>query len=499
MTRINWQAVTEFERNHAEGIMRHNFPESRKEGNEMKLGDVSGAAGDSLGVALTGDKAGLWIDRATGESGKLRNLIATARGISDQDVVDEYERTFGVSFRENGTNGEKPRRNRDRGTREPDIKPLLEPFKAWPTFVAGVTPDRAKELCGWRGWSPEYVARLVASKQIGWDKGSWAFPVTVDGVVVAAHHRKDDDGKVRWPYEPTGIGVRPFVRGDLAAAGIVHAFESTWDMLTLDDRLAADQTDGVALVGTRGSGNAKLLTCIPFSVREIILWPQNDQAGEKWLADAIAVLAGRNVRVARTPKPHKDLNEWTQSGAASRDLLTAVTEAESPAGPSTGNENTPPPDEADTFAWLKPKLVSELTTVQPDQILQGILYAGCKLILMGGSKTFKTWTLMDLAYCVANGFLWWQTHTKQRPVIYLDFELLDYDFRWRMEQICAAHGKGSIDKVKRIGLKGKSLGETTWPKIHEYIMAEEAGLVVCDPTNFSASFTTKIPHATSPR
>lgn len=136
----------------------------------------------------------------------------------------------------------------------------------------------------------------------------------------------------------------------------------------------------------------------------------------------------------------------------------------------------------DPLAWLKPKLVSELTNVQPDQILRGILYQRCKAVLMGGSKSFKTWTLMDISYCVGNGLLWWGVHTKQCPVIYLDWELLDYDFRWRMEQIRAAHGQGNIDVVKRIGLRGRIFNTECWPRIHEYIRDETAGLVVADPT-----------------
>jgi hypothetical protein len=142
--------------------------------------------------------------------------------------------------------------------------------------------------------------------------------------------------------------------------------------------------------------------------------------------------------------------------------------------------------EHDPLGWLKPKLVSELTTVQPEQILRGILYERCKLALMGGSKSFKTWVQMAIAYCVANGLLFWGIHTKKCPVVYLDFELLDYDFRWRMEQIAAAYKAqgfaGKIDAVKRIGLKGKTIQDDHWSRIHEYILAELAGLTLCDPT-----------------
>jgi RecA-family ATPase len=134
------------------------------------------------------------------------------------------------------------------------------------------------------------------------------------------------------------------------------------------------------------------------------------------------------------------------------------------------------------FEWLNPKKVSELTNVQPDQILRGMLYQQCKMVLMGGSKSFKTWTLMDIAYCVANGLLWWGIHTKTCPVIYLDFELLDYDFRWRMEQIAKAHGQGNVDAVRRIGIRGKTLGDKHWSKIYENMKTEGDGLAVSDPT-----------------
>ena len=45
------------------------LPNGHKDKLEWKAGDVSGAAGDSLGVQLVGPKVGLWHDRATNEGG----------------------------------------------------------------------------------------------------------------------------------------------------------------------------------------------------------------------------------------------------------------------------------------------------------------------------------------------------------------------------------------------------------------------------------------------
>ncbi|WP_291988461.1 phage/plasmid primase, P4 family [Candidatus Accumulibacter sp. ACC007] len=54
------------------GIVRHGT---------FLIGDVSGNPGESLEVVVTGEKAGLWTDRATGDGGDLFALIAAHRGI----------------------------------------------------------------------------------------------------------------------------------------------------------------------------------------------------------------------------------------------------------------------------------------------------------------------------------------------------------------------------------------------------------------------------------
>lgn len=59
----------------------HLFPTGRLAGHVFKLGDIAGAAGDSLEVALDGAHAGLWIDRATDERGDVFALIAAAHGL----------------------------------------------------------------------------------------------------------------------------------------------------------------------------------------------------------------------------------------------------------------------------------------------------------------------------------------------------------------------------------------------------------------------------------
>tara|TARA_R100000951_G_scaffold105501_1_gene99331 strand:- start:43 stop:1218 length:1176 start_codon:yes stop_codon:yes gene_type:complete len=61
----------------------------------------------------------------------------------------------------------------------------------------------------------------------------------------------------------------------------------------------------------------------------------------------------------------------------------------------------------------------------PNQIIEGVLYKGSKMIISGSSKAGKTLSLLHLGLAVANGEPWLghNTHKEGSKVIYLDFEL----------------------------------------------------------------------------
>lgn len=52
------------------------WPTGKQRQNKYLVGDVLGGPGDSLELLLSGAKAGLWTDRATGEGGDIFDLIA---------------------------------------------------------------------------------------------------------------------------------------------------------------------------------------------------------------------------------------------------------------------------------------------------------------------------------------------------------------------------------------------------------------------------------------
>ena len=78
------------------------------------------------------------------------------------------------------------------------------------------------------------------------------------------------------------------------------------------------------------------------------------------------------------------------------------------------------------------ELISKPIDLPPD-VIEGVLHRGAKMVLGGGSKTFKTWTLIDLAISVATGTSWLgKFPTKRGRVLYINLELQGAFFAKRL-------------------------------------------------------------------
>ena len=64
----------------AASIAQYLLPGGKRKAGEWVAGSTSGEEGQSLSVRLTGAKAGVWADFASGEKGDLLDLWAAVRG-----------------------------------------------------------------------------------------------------------------------------------------------------------------------------------------------------------------------------------------------------------------------------------------------------------------------------------------------------------------------------------------------------------------------------------
>lgn len=73
----------------------------------------------------------------------------------------------------------------------------------------------------------------------------------------------------------------------------------------------------------------------------------------------------------------------------------------------------------------------------PEDIIKGVLHRGAKMVLGGTSKSFKTWTLLELSVSVATGTNWMgQFETNRGRVLYINLELDKKHFFKRLQMIC---------------------------------------------------------------
>lgn len=72
---------------------------------------------------------------------------------------------------------------------------------------------------------------------------------------------------------------------------------------------------------------------------------------------------------------------------------------------------------------------------EPPQLIKGLLHQGSKMVLGGGSKSYKTWGLTDLGLSVANGQPWWGFETTKAKVLYINLEIPEWSFAKRIDEI----------------------------------------------------------------
>jgi RecA-family ATPase len=119
---------------------------------------------------------------------------------------------------------------------------------------------------------------------------------------------------------------------------------------------------------------------------------------------------------------------------------------------------------------------------QPPQIIKGLLHQGSKMVLGGGSKSFKTWSLLDLGMSVATGQPWWSFDTTQAKVLYINLELADWSFASRMEEIITARPELSdLSNFFTWNLRGYATSlDMLRPQFVEKA-GENYGLIIIDP------------------
>jgi len=122
----------------------------------------------------------------------------------------------------------------------------------------------------------------------------------------------------------------------------------------------------------------------------------------------------------------------------------------------------------------------------PEELVPGLLSRGNKMVLGGGSKSGKTWSLIHLALCMATGTPWWgYPITRRRRVLYLNLEIQRPYFIQRVNVLKVAMGiEGPVD-LDVIHLRGLCDDHCRLlPNISEFLQSTENSIydaITLDP------------------
>ncbi|MGE3624114.1 MAG: AAA family ATPase, partial [Bdellovibrionales bacterium] len=205
---------------------------------KFHIGDIHGNKGDSLAVELSGSKAGMWHDFATGEGGDIISLWGAAHG--------------------------------------------------WDT--RSKFPEIVSSIHEWLGTSPQPVPKHAVSEteDLGSSTGKWDYH-DASGELIACVYRYDPpSGKQFRPWdvkarrqrapEPRPLYNQP---GILAANAVV--------LVEGEKAAQALIETGICATTAMNGANAPVdkTDWSPFAGKHVLIWPDNDEPGHKY-AEAVA-------------------------------------------------------------------------------------------------------------------------------------------------------------------------------------------------------------------
>ncbi len=286
----------------ASSIAAYLLPGGKKAGPEWKAGSVSGEEGGSLSVRLTGVKAGVWKDFASGESGDLLDLWAAVRGGSISEALAEAKQYLGVK----------------------DAMPE-RPAKAYsvPAKPKTAMPSATLEWLAGRGLTNATIEAFKV-REVQRNGELWAlFPYLRDGVYV--------NGKYRNPADKKGMQQEKDAEPCLFGWHLIDPKARTVAITEGEvDAMTLHQMGIPALSVNAGAGNHQWIEndwtrLERFS--EILVCFDNDEPGDKGAAEVMKRLGLERCKRMRVGA--KDANQWLQDGATADQFREAAKTAKS--------------------------------------------------------------------------------------------------------------------------------------------------------------------------
>ena len=358
------------------------FPNGKQRGEQFVVGDVQGHAGKSLVVDLQGQKAGMWIDFATGEGGDVLDLWAQVNGLDSQRDFPQIIQSVAQWL------GELP------------LHPVQPPTRKEPMDPLGPWSDK-------------------------WDYHDQ------NGSLIACIYRYDTpEGKEYRPWDVRARKIRaPNPRPLYNQPGLLTAS----DVVLVEGEKAADALIQQGIVATTAMNGANApvdkTDWSPLTGKHVLIWPDKDEAGRQYAqraCDALSLVGVTSVAILQPPadKPEKwDAADAVAEGLDIRAFITSCSKTE-------------PMAQCAVPAFTVGHFLDDASPMPEDLILPRVLTPGGLMVFGGAPKVGKSDFLLSMLAHMAAGipFLGMKPPRPLR-IFYLQAEIGYHYLRERLQNM----------------------------------------------------------------
>jgi twinkle protein len=292
-----------------ESVCWYLFPKGKREGQEWRVGSIDGEAGKSLGIHLSGNKAGVWSDFATGESGDLIGLWMKSHGVTLKEAMQEASDYLGIY---------KPRFH---------SKPKKQYKK--PAKPKCSTPKNGSQVYSYLSEERKLSAETIKAYQVGDSSDSIIFPFMRDGEPVMIKRLRLDRTGRKKDIRPTSADQEPCLFGWQAIPENARSITITEGEI---DAMSAYQFGFPALSVPYGGGKGAKHNWIETEYDNlerfdiIYLCFDMDKEGQVAASEVSERLGRHRCKVVSLPA--KDMNACLQDGYDVSDIARCFKEAE---------------------------------------------------------------------------------------------------------------------------------------------------------------------------
>lgn len=341
-------------------FVRYLFPRARLQAQDARIGDLSGARGESLSVSLARDETcGRWIDHATGDRGDCFALYARVHGL-------DARRDFATVLAEcDAWAGGNPAPRAEVRHSVEAARPI-EP-----------EPERTLEA--------RYVYRDKAGRKVC-EVNRWAL----------------SNGKKTFAVPGGMPSPRPLYGLERwHASDIVVLVEGEKCV----DALASVGIDATSLMGGANTSVEKT-DLTPLAGKTVVLWPDADDPGRKLMAGLEGPLRAIGCRVRVLAIPAGKGDGWDAADAVAEGMDVAAFLA----------------PEADASGKILHELWPDIAFVYEPELVEELFPRVGLATIYGPSTAGKTFVTLDWMAAIATGKSLFGKDTEPVGVLYLAFE-----------------------------------------------------------------------------